>query len=303
MNIGARSRPPVRAGAARRTARIVATTVLAAAACGSGQVATGTGTVQAVTRPEAGGGGAVPAPGASRLGLSGPPGLSQSWLKASGAPLKPVITAAESARGRPVDCRRAKCVALTFDDGPGPDTDALLRRLAAYHARATFFVVGQNVVARPGVLRRTVAAGHEIGSHTWSHPDLTRLPPAAVRSQLARTDRAIKAVTALVPRIVRPPYGALNASVRRQTRRPMVLWSVDTRDWLHRDSAWVAKKAITSVRPGSVILFHDIHPTTVKALPRVLRALSKRGYTFVTVSQMFGGHPPRLVYSGGSRLL
>ncbi|TMR94735.1 hydrolase [Nonomuraea basaltis] len=214
-----------------------------------------------------------------------------------------MIAAAQDVRGRPVDCRRAKCVALTFDDGPGRYTDTLLRHLSTHRARATFFVVGRNVAANPGILRRTVAAGHEIGSHTWSHSDLTRLSAAGVRSELARTDQVIKAATGLVPRIVRPPYGALNGAVRMQTSRPMVMWSVDTLDWLHRDSARVVKKTIKSVRPGSIILFHDIHPTTVRAMPQVLKSLSKRGYTFVTVSQLFGGNPPRLVYSGGGPLL
>ncbi|GAA3141462.1 hypothetical protein GCM10020001_075330 [Nonomuraea salmonea] len=204
-----------------------------------------------------------------------------------------------AARARPVDCRRAKCVALTFDDGPGAYTDALLRHLAAYRAKATFFVVGQNVAANPGIVRRTYAAGHEIGSHTWSHPDLTKLPAAGVRAQLARTDRVVKAAIGVVPRLVRPPYGAVNAAVSRLTGRPMVLWSVDTLDWRHRDSAKVARKAVRSVRPGSVILFHDIHPSTVRAMPRILKALSKRGYRFVTVTRLFNGHPPRTVYSAG----
>ncbi|MGI5282471.1 polysaccharide deacetylase family protein [Nonomuraea polychroma] len=291
MNIGAGSRR-------RGAARLLATAVLTTAACVTGQLAAGNGTVQAAVRPGFSDGG-VPVGGASRAGTD----LAETWSKASQALLKPLLAAAQDARGRPVDCRRAKCVALTFDDGPGLYTDALLRHLKAHRARATFFVVGQNVAAYPAILRRTVAAGHEIGGHTWSHADLTRLPAAAVRSEFARTDQAIKAVTGLVPRIIRPPYGALNASVRMQTTRPMVMWSVDTLDWLHRDSAKVTKKALKSVRPGSIVLFHDIHPTTVQAMPRILTTLSARGYTFVTVSQLFGGKPPRLVYSGASSLL
>ncbi|WP_157383336.1 polysaccharide deacetylase family protein [Nonomuraea coxensis] len=206
---------------------------------------------------------------------------------------------AEGAAGRrTVDCRRVKCVALTFDDGPGPYTGELLRHLAAHQARATFFVVGQNVAAHPSVLRRAAAAGHEIGNHTWSHQDLTKLSAGAVRAELARADRAVKAATGFVPALVRPPYGAFDNAVRTGIRRPLVLWSVDTLDWLHRDSARVARVAIRSARPGGVILFHDIHPTTVRAVPRVLKALSRRGYTFVTVSELFGGPPPRLVYTG-----
>ncbi|MFC5823884.1 polysaccharide deacetylase family protein [Nonomuraea insulae] len=219
------------------------------------------------------------------------------WGRA--ATLEPLLTAIDSATAKPVDCHRAKCVALTFDDGPGPYTDALLHHLAVYRARATFFVVGQNVGAYPGVVRRAYAAGHEIGNHTWSHPNLTKLSAAGVRSQLARTDQAVKAATGVRPKLVRPPYGALNAAVRLRTARPMVLWSVDTLDWLHRDSDRVARKTLKSVRPGSIILFHDIHPSTVRAIPRVLKTLSRRGYTFVTVSRLFGGDPPHIVYSGG----
>ena len=200
--------------------------------------------------------------------------------------------------GQPVDCRRVKCVALTFDDGPGPYTDTLLRHLAAHQAPATFFVVGQNVAAYPSVLRRTAAAGHEIGNHTWSHQDLTKLSAAAVRTELARTDEAVRAAVGFVPALVRPPYGAFDNTLRVRIKRPLVLWSVDTLDWLHRDSARVARVAIRSARPGGIILFHDIHPTTVKAIPRVLKALSRKGYTFVTVSQLFDGRPPRLVYEG-----
>ncbi|SEF78366.1 Peptidoglycan/xylan/chitin deacetylase, PgdA/CDA1 family [Nonomuraea solani] len=278
MNIGARSRRPARAGVMRGTASVLATAILA------------------ITIP------ASFTPAQAKAGAPAPVAGTPAVLAVADRPARalPVAAVADRpARAVPVaavDCRRAKCVALTFDDGPGRHTDALLRHLASYRAKATFFVVGQNVAANPGIVRRTYAAGHEIGSHTWSHPDLTKLSAAGVRSQLARTDRAIRAATGVTPKLVRPPYGALNRTVRLQTRRPMVLWSVDTLDWRFRDSARVARKAVTSVRPGSVILFHDIHPSTVQAMPAVLRSLSKRGYTFVTVSQLYRNHPPRLVF-------
>ncbi|MFI7228072.1 polysaccharide deacetylase family protein [Nonomuraea angiospora] len=298
MDIGARAHPPFLGGAGRGTARTLATAVLVALTCGASTLAAPSPAAHAAPPPGAATSTAANA-AASTAASTAAPG---AWgAAATGAPGVVAMSAPgdrTQARPRPrVDCRHVKCVALTFDDGPGPYTDTLLAYLAAYHARATFFVVGGNVVTYPRVLRRTVAAGHEIGNHTWSHPDLTRLSPARVRSQLGRTDQAIRAVTGVVPRLVRPPYGALNATVRRQTGRPMVLWSVDTLDWRYRSSATVARRALRAVRPGSVILFHDIHPTTVRAIPRVLRKLAGRGYRFVTVSELFGGRPPRLVFN------
>ncbi|WP_433513502.1 polysaccharide deacetylase family protein [Nonomuraea sp. CA-143628] len=199
-----------------------------------------------------------------------------------------------------VDCRRVKCVALTFDDGPSPYTPRLLQYLARYRARATFFVVGQNVVARPGVVRDVVRAGHEVGNHSWSHRDLTRLSAREVRADLARTDQAIRKATGVTPTLVRPPYGAFDRVVRRQSPHPLVLWSVDTLDWLYRNSGHVTRAAVGPTRPGSIILFHDIRPTTVAAIPQVLKRLAKRGFHFVTVSEMYDGHVPALAFRGPS---
>jgi peptidoglycan/xylan/chitin deacetylase (PgdA/CDA1 family) len=198
------------------------------------------------------------------------------------------------------DCRRVKCVALTFDDGPGPYTTTLLRHLAAHHARATFFVVGQSAVAYPDVLRKTAAAGHEIGNHTWSHRDMTRMSGAAIRADLARTDRAIQSVTGVAPVVMRPPYGAFNAAVRKNCKHPVIMWSVDTEDWRYRNPGRVARVAIKHARPGGILLFHDIHPTTVRAMPRVLKALTARGYRFVTVSELLGASPSKVVFSAPS---
>lgn len=198
---------------------------------------------------------------------------------------------------KPVDCRKVKCVALTFDDGPGPHTDKLLGYLAKYRARATFFVVGQNTAMSGAVVRRTAQAGHEIGGHSWSHRDLTKLTAAQIEDDLRRTERAIQAAAGVTPKIVRPPYGAINSTVRKATKQPMIMWSVDTEDWRYRNSSRVARVAVNSVKPGGIILFHDIHPTSVEAIPRVLKTLSERGYHFVTVSELFNGKPPKVAYS------
>ncbi|MEV0200930.1 polysaccharide deacetylase family protein [Nonomuraea sp. NPDC050691] len=216
-------------------------------------------------------------------------------------PVSPRPSAPPTAESAPaVDCHRAKCVALTFDDGPGPWTQALLAHLARFHARATFFVVGQNAALSPDVVRQAAEAGHELGNHSWSHRDLTRLTAAQVRDDLRRTDEAIRKAAGVTPSVVRPPYGAVNAVVRAQTPHPLVMWNVDTLDWKYRDAARVTRAALSAAKPGAIILFHDIHPTTVAAIPRVLRGLSARGYHFVTVTQALGGEIPRsgTVFSG-----
>jgi peptidoglycan/xylan/chitin deacetylase (PgdA/CDA1 family) len=185
------------------------------------------------------------------------------------------------------DCSKVKCIALTFDDGPAvPETATLLEYLAQYKARATFFVVGQNAAAHPDILRAETAAGHEVANHSWSHPDLTQLTAAEVTSQLERTSAAIKAATGKEPTLFRPPYGAINDTVKSATDLSPVLWDVDPEDWKYRDAAKVAQTVIAQAGPNEVVLVHDIHPTSVAAVPEILRALTEQGYHFVTVSHL-----------------
>ncbi|WP_172639463.1 polysaccharide deacetylase family protein [Streptomyces tailanensis] len=185
------------------------------------------------------------------------------------------------------DCSKVKCIALTFDDGPAaPETGTLLKYLAQYKARATFFVVGQNVAAHPDIVRAEMKSGHEIANHSWNHPVLTNLTPAQVRSQLERTNAAIKTATGQEPTLFRPPYGAIDDKVRAATSLSPALWDVDTLDWKFHDPAKVAQTAISQAEPNDVVLVHDIHPTSVAAIPEVLRTLTARGYHFVTVSHL-----------------
>ncbi|MET8979456.1 polysaccharide deacetylase family protein [Streptomyces sp. NPDC004539] len=185
------------------------------------------------------------------------------------------------------DCKQVKCVALTFDDGPAvPETATLLGYLAQYKARATFFTVGQNVTAHPDLVRAEAKAGHEVGNHSWSHPDLTKLTSDQVAYQLSRTSAAIKAATGKEPTLFRPPYGAVNAKVRSATTLSPVLWDIDTEDWKYRDAAKVANTVITKAHRNSVVLLHDIHPTSVAAVPEILRTLTAQGFHFVTVSHL-----------------
>lgn len=202
----------------------------------------------------------------------------------------------EAGLGPRVDCRQVKCVALTFDDGPGPYTARLLGMLAAAHARATFFLIGGNIRGREAIVWQEVAQGNAIGDHTWTHPELSLMSDHAIRSQLARTLAEIKRATGGGTPLMRPPYGATNhrvAAVARGMGFAQILWSVDTNDWRDRNSRIVAHRAVSWAHRNDIILMHDIHPTTVAAVPRILRGLARRGFTFVTVPELFGDRPLR----------
>ena len=184
-----------------------------------------------------------------------------------------------------------KVIALTFDDGPGPYTAHLLDVLDQYGAKATFFLIGSKVSSQANVVRSIHARGHQLGNHSWSHPELPKLPAGQIAGEIDRTNDAIKQATGVTPAILRPPYGAVNGVVLEQLRlRGMssILWSVDTRDWADRNSDIVCSRAVAGARPGAVILMHDIHQTSVSAVPCILSALKQQGYSFVTVQGLIG---------------
>ena len=192
-----------------------------------------------------------------------------------------------------------KVIALTFDDGPGPHTAHLLDILDQYGAKATFFLIGSKVSSQANVVRSIHARGHQLGNHSWSHPELPKLPVDQIAGEIDRTNDAIKQATGVTPAILRPPYGAVNGVVLEQLRlRGMssILWSVDTRDWADRNSDIVCSRAVAGARPGAVILMHDIHQTSVGAVPCILSALKQQGYSFVTVQGLLGNTTPGVGY-------
>lgn len=196
-------------------------------------------------------------------------------------------SASAAAQAGSVDCARQKCIALTYDDGPGSaSTRALLEHLRARGVKATFFMVGAQVAKYPSMAKRVAAHGHEIANHTYSHKNLRRLSAAKIRSEVARGAAAIRKATGTTPTLVRPPYGAYNAKVRNAVGAPLIMWSVDTRDWADRSASVVASRVIAQARPGSIVLMHDIHKTTAAAAPRIIDTLAKKGYKFVTVSEL-----------------
>src|SRR5579859_3044597 len=181
-------------------------------------------------------------------------------------------------------------VALTFDDGPQPVfTLQVLRVLQQYGVHATFFCIGSQVQAYPTIVRQMVQGGNVVGNHSWSHPNLTSLSPAAVRQQLSSTSAAINQATGVVPRLFRPPYGATNAtvsSIAAQLGLIQTLWTVDTRDWQRPGVATIVSTVLTQAHNGSVVLLHDgggDRSQTVQALARIISGLEGRGFGFVTL--------------------
>ena len=192
-----------------------------------------------------------------------------------------------------------KTIALTFDDGPGPYTEKLLDILDKYDAKATFFLIGSKVSARANTLRRMQSRGHQLGNHSWSHPELNKVSAEQLASEIDQTNNAIKQAVGTKPNIIRPPYGAFNRAVLEQFRQrgmSAVVWSVDTRDWADRNSEIVCSRAVAGARNGAVILMHDIHPTSVNAVPCILNSLKQQGYSFVTVQNLIGDMTPGAVY-------
>jgi peptidoglycan/xylan/chitin deacetylase (PgdA/CDA1 family) len=188
---------------------------------------------------------------------------------------------------RRIDCVAVKCLALTFDDGPGEYTGQVMDDLRKSGARATFFMLGQNVGMHKDLVRRMVLEGHEVANHSWSHADLTGLSAGGVRSEVSRTQRAIKEASGVTPTMLRPPYGATDAQVERAVGMPQIMWSVDSLDWLHRNVRRNVRAGVNEPEKGGVVLFHDIHKPTVTAVPEILAGLKKRGFTLVTVTELF----------------
>lgn len=199
-----------------------------------------------------------------------------------------------------------KLIALTFDDGPSAYTAGLLDILAEHEAYATFFVVGNRAEGYPETLRRMVEEGHEIGTHTYSHADLTKLDD--IRDEILKAVDVVENAAGIRPTLIRPPGGYYNAEIQEfcaKNEQSLVLWSVDTMDWKSRDVETILDTAFHSgaysVADGSIVLMHDIYEVSVEAVDQLLAMLAQEGYRFVTVSQLLtlrsAGAVPGEVYN------
>ena len=189
----------------------------------------------------------------------------------------------------------SKTVALTFDDGPGRSTAAILAILARYQVTATFFNIGVAMATRPWLVREEVKGGYAMGDHTWNHPDMVWLSAAQQAAEMDRMSAGLRAAAGVRPCAFRPPYGNYNSVTLRlaqQRRMGVWLWSVDTQDWMARGSGsayWVNRIIRLAEREGGalrhpIVLMHNQpngNPATVAALPVIIQFFRSHGYRFV----------------------
>ena len=196
-------------------------------------------------------------------------------------------------------------VALTFDDGPSPLwTPRILDELKALNVKATFFVLGKHVEQYPNIAKRLVAEGHEIENHTYEHHVLIYYKTYELEKDIKKTESIVRAVTGRTTRYFRPPkawlMGGEKAKVREMGYR-VVLWSLNSKDWVTFDDKYMVKHILSNVQPGDVILFHDSggvfgteggnREETVKTIHQLVPKLRERGYRFVTVAELLGDAP------------
>ncbi|MFJ9636293.1 polysaccharide deacetylase family protein [Streptomyces sp. NPDC101178] len=214
---------------------------------------------------------------------------------APGSARQDAASDAKGSFGR-ADCRKAKCIALTFDAGPGKDTPRLLDILKEKKVHATFFLLGKHhVLEHPETVRRIQDEGHEVANHTWTHKILTDQEPDEIRAELKKTQVAIEKVTGKKPRLMRPPQGRTDDKVTEVSKElglSQVLWSATAKDYSTNDPALIEKRILDQAARDGIILLHDIYKGTVPAVPGIIDALQKDGYTFVTVPELMAPAVP-----------
>ena len=180
-----------------------------------------------------------------------------------------------------------KYIAITFDGGPTKAaTASILQTLNTYGIKATFFMLGGNADKYPDLVKRVVAAGHEIGNHSYTHPRLTTLSMTKVREEIEKTDEAVYRAAGVYPTVIRPPYGAINRKIAETEKRAFVNWNIVSHDATYDSAAKVVSITLSGAGNHGVILCHDTVTWTAEAVKTIIPSLLARGYTFVTVSEM-----------------
>lgn len=187
-----------------------------------------------------------------------------------------------------------KQVALTFDDGPHPAyTPQILRILKQYHAKATFFVVGEQAERNPELVKAEIAAGDNVGNHTYDHVSLVKIPDDYVGTEIKACGEVLKQITGRAPHLFRPPGGVYNEQVEQQAQSlgyTTVLWTNDPGDYASPGEDVILQRTFSKINNGSIILLHDGIQQTIDVLPTILQYLKDHGYQTVTVDEMLR-HP------------
>ena len=180
-----------------------------------------------------------------------------------------------------------KYVALTFDDGPNyATTGKVLDILKEKKATATFFLLGQNIAGNEALVKRMVDEGMDVGSHSYDHPYLPNLSDEQIQEQVRKTDKAIFEACGKLATNFRAPYGAAGQQAARVIGKPLIHWSVDSQDWESKNVATTVARVKDTLYEGSIVLMHDIHQTTVEALPQIIDNMRQEGYEFVSVDTL-----------------
>lgn len=177
-------------------------------------------------------------------------------------------------------------IALTFDDGPSKYTPEILETLKNNNSSATFFVLGQEADKYKGTIKLIMEEGSEVGNHTYNHKDLTKLSDEEISDQIHKTEDLIYITSGNVSSLVRPPYGASDAKLNEKISRPIIKWSVDTRDWQSRDAQKIIDHVLSHAKDGEIVLMHDIYKSTAEASKTFIPRLIEMGYQLVTISEM-----------------
>ncbi len=179
-----------------------------------------------------------------------------------------------------------KLIALTYDDGPSVNTPTILETLKKYDSVATFFVVGERVSPYSDYVKQAYDQGCEIANHTYNHKILTSVSTSTIKSQIKKTNAAVKNVTGEKPKLMRPPGGANNDTVRSAVGMPLIIWSVDTLDWKTRDASKTISAIKASASDGDIVLMHDLYEPTANASKKIIPYLVKHDFQLVTVSEL-----------------
>lgn len=183
--------------------------------------------------------------------------------------------------------KEEKMIALTFDDGPNYNTNKVLDILEKYNVPATFFILGSKIKGNEYILKRMASSGMEIGNHTYSHLLLTKYQEDKIKEEIESTSNLIFEVTGKYPTLLRPSYGSVNSKIKKTADMPIIIWDIDTLDWKYHNSKRISKRVLNKAGDGDIVLMHDIYSATANALNIIIPELQNRGYTFVTVSELF----------------